>query len=139
MVGMKRIVLLPLFILIICSKSLIAGEQGPVQMDSKSNFKGQYLGVGVGGIFPLYTTQVNTLIPARLPYLAGVNGNGDFSSNNVFGDIFLGYGFVFNSFYVGPDVYFSAGNRPKADFTIQAVNALPSELLSSYTMAKLNS
>lgn len=134
---MKRIVLLSL--LIICSRSLIAGELGPVQMGSMTGFKGQYLGVGMGSFFPLYNTQVDTRITARLPFLAEVNGKGNFSSNNVFGTIFGGYGFVFNSFYVGPEVYFSAGRRPKADLTIQAFNTFPSELLSTYTMAKLNS
>ena len=134
---MKKIVLLPL--LILCSRSLIAGEMGPVPIDSITNFKGQYLGAGVGGLFPFYNTQVNTLITARLPYLAQVKGKGNFSSNNVFGDIFWGYGFVFNSFYVGPEVYFNAGSRPKADLTIQALNTFPNELLSTYTKTKLNS
>ena len=134
---MKRLVLLSL--LIICSRSLIAGGLGAVQMDSMTSFKGQYVGVGAGGVFPFYNTQVNTLITARLPFLAEVNGKGDFSSNDGFGNIFLGYGFVLNSFYVGPEVYFSAGRRPNADLTIQALNTNPSELLSTYTMAKLNS
>lgn len=135
-VGMRRIALLA--ILIMSSKSLIAGEMGSIQMDSSADFKGSYLGVGVGGFFPLYDTQVNTLITARLPYLAAVNGNGDLSSNNVFGDVFLGYGFLFNSFYLGPEVYFSAGSRPQADFSIQALDSFPNELLSTDTMTKLN-
>jgi len=134
---MKRQYLLPL--LILCSRSLIAGELGPVQMDSTTNFKGQYLGLGVGGFFPFYNTQVDTLVTARFPYLAEVNGKGDFSSNNVFGDVFLGYGFVYNSFYVAPEVYFSAGSNPKANLTIEALGTLPSELLSTYTTTKLNS
>lgn len=135
---MKRIVVVLLSLLIICSRSLIAGELGPVQMDLTS-FKGRYLGVGVGGFFPFYNTTVETRITAVYPYLSSVTGKGDFSSNNAFGDIFLGYGFVFNSFYMGPEVYFSAGRRPKADLTIQAVNSYPSELLSTDTIAKLNS
>ncbi len=133
---MKRTALLAS--LIMCSKSLIAGEMGPVQMGSPTDFKGPYLGVGMGGSFPLYDTQVNTRITARLPYLAEVSGNGSLSSNNAFGNIFLGYGFVFNSFYMAPEVYFSAGRRPQADLTTQALNSLPNELLSTYTMAKLN-
>lgn len=135
---MKRIVLLS-SLLIICSRVVIAGELGPAQINSMTSFKGQYLGVGLGGSFPFYNTQVDTRITAILPYLAEVNGKGDFSSNNVFGDVFWGYGFVFNSFYIGPEVYFSAGRRPKADLSIQAHNTYPSEWLSTSTMAKRNS
>lgn len=133
---MKRISLL---LLIISSRSLIADGLGSVQIDSMTNFKGQYLGFGAGGSFPFYNTQVGTRITARLPYLAEVNGKSYVSSNNVFGDIFLGYGFVFNSFYLGPEVYVSAGRTPKADLTIQALNTYPNELLSTYTMVKLHS
>lgn len=133
---MKRIVL---SLLSIYSGSLIAGGVGPVQMDSMTSFKGEYLGVGAGGFFPFYNTQVDTLVTAILPYLAEVNGNGEISSNNAFGDIFFGYGFVLNSFYVGPEIYFSAGRRPQANLTSQAFNSHPYELLSTYTMAKLNS
>ena len=134
---MKRILLLSL--LIMCSRHLLAGGSGPEKIDSLTSFKGTYLGGGVGGFFPFYKTQVTTSVTAVLPYLAGVNGNSDISSNNVFGTIFLGYGFVFNSFYVGPEVYFNAGRQPNASLMIQAVNSNPSELLSTYSMAKLNS
>lgn len=133
---MKRIMLLPL--LVMCSKSLLAGGPGPIQIDSVPSFKGPYLGVGVDGVFPLYHAQVDTRITARLPYLSEVNSNSNIGANDVFGNIFGGYGFVFNSFYVGPEVYFSAGRRPAADLTIQALNTFPNELLSTYTMAKLN-
>lgn len=67
-----------------------------------------------------------------------MNGNGDLSPNNVFGDVFWGYGLVFNSFYLGPEVYFSAGPKLQTALRLQALNSLPNELLSTNTMTKLN-
>lgn len=134
---MKKTVWLPL--LILCSKSLIAGELGSVPMDSTTNFKGQYLGLGMGGFFPAHTMEADTSITARLPFLSGVHGTGTVSSNTLFGDVFWGYGLVFNSWYLGPELYFSALRRPEAELTLQALNTFPTESLSTYTRTKLNS
>lgn len=133
---MKKIVLSAL--LTIGSNTLIAGELGSTQKNPITPFKGSYLGVGVGGVFPFYNTQGQTLVTARLPYLSAVNGSSNASSNNVFGNIFLGYGFLFNSLYLAPEVYFNAGRRPTASLAAQAVNSYPNELLSTNTKAKLN-
>ena len=59
-------------------------------------------------------------------------------SNNLLGTLFLGYGFVLNSVYMAPEIYFNVGRRPTGAFTARATNVYPDELLSTYTASKLN-
>jgi opacity protein-like surface antigen len=125
-------------LLALCTQTVFAGVMGQVQSESSADFKGPYLGAGAGGFFPIYQTEVDTRITKILPYLSGVSGRGNLSSNNVFGNVFLGYGLVFNSLYLGPEVYLSAGRRPEGDLSVQALDSLPTEVLSTSTNTRLN-